>query len=186
MALLVTGIALFCGVHLFPSLFAASRDKLVSGLGEKAYKVVFSLLIAAGLVLIVFGWKATIPRPVYVPPLMPGLLPSLLVLTGFVLFFAARLRGYIKRILRHPQMTGTAIWATSHLLTNGDTRSVTLFGSLLVWTLLEILLCNRRDGPRQELPPAAARFDLIALVIGGVAFGVIGHFHLRLFGVSPM
>jgi uncharacterized membrane protein len=186
MALLITGIAVFCGVHLFPSVAPAARDKLVTSLGKNPYRAIFSLLILGGLVLIVFGWKAALPRPLYVPPMAPGVVPSLLVFAALVLFVAAQMRGYIRRVLRHPQMIGTALWAASHLLTNGDTRSVTLFGSLLAWALLEILLCNRRDGPRRELPSAAARFDLIALVIGGVAFGVIGHLHLRLFGVSPL
>ena len=186
MALLVTGIVLFCGVHLFPALAPALRNRLVSSLGENPYKGIYSLLILAGLVLIVLGWKAAIPRPVYVPPLMPGILPTVLVLVGLVFFFAARMRGYIKRVLRHPQMAGTILWATSHLLTNGDSRSVTLFGSLLIWALLEIVFCNRRDGPRTELPAAAAKFDLLALVVGGVAFAVIGHLHLKLFGVSPL
>ena len=186
MALLLAGIALFCGVHLVSALAPASRDRLAASLGENPYKGIYSVLILGGLVLIVFGWKAATPRSVYVPPLMPGLLPSALVFVGLVFFFAARMRGYIKRVLRHPQMTGTIFWATSHLLTNGDSRSVTLFGSLLIWALLEIVLCNRRDGPRTELPSANARFDLLALIVGGVAFAVIGHVHLRLFGVSPL
>jgi uncharacterized membrane protein len=186
MALLVTGIALFCSVHLFPSLLPAARSGIVARLGENLYKALFSLLVAGGLVLIVVGWKAAIPRPLYSPPLAPGVVPSLLVFTGFVFLFAAQMRGYIRRILRHPQMTGTALWASSHLLTNGDTRSVTLFGSLLAWAVLEILLCNRRDGPRRELPAAAGKFDALALVIGAVAFAIVGHFHLRLFGVSPL
>jgi uncharacterized membrane protein len=186
MALLLAGIILFCLVHLFPALAPALRDNLVSRLGENPYKGVFSLLILAGLVMIVFGWKATTPGPLYVPPLAPGVLPSLLVFAGLVLFFASQLKGFMKRTLRHPQMIGTLLWAGSHLLTNGDTRAVTLFGSLAVWALLEIVLCNRRDGPREELPAASVRADVIAVIIGGVAFAVIGHFHLRLFGVAPI
>jgi uncharacterized membrane protein len=185
MALFLVGITLFCVVHLFPALAPASRENLVFKLGENPYKGIYSLLILVGLVLIVLGWQATVPRPVYAPVLGPGVLPSLLILVGLVLFFAAQLRGYLRRTLRHPQMLGTILWAMAHLLTNGDTRSVILFGSLLVWAILEILLCNRRDGPRAELPAASARHDLIAVVIGGVAFAVIWHFHLPLFGVSP-
>ena len=80
---------------------------------------------------------------------------------------------------------GTLLWATAHLLTNDDSRSVALFGSLAVWALLEIVLCNRRDGPRAELPEASVKFDLIAAVIGAVAWALVGHFHVQLFGVSP-
>ena len=186
MALFLAGITLFCIVHLFPALGPASRENLTFKLGENAYRGIFSLLILAGLVMIVFGWKATRPSPLYVPPLGPGILPSILVLAGLVLFFASQMKGHLKRTLRHPQMIGTLLWAGSHLLTNGDTRSVILFGSLAVWAALEIVLCNRRDGPRAQLPPAAVRADVIAVVVGVVAFAVLGHFHLKLFGVSPL
>ena len=52
--------------------------------------------------------------------------------------------------------------------------------------MLQIILCNRRDGPRAELPTASGKFDLIAIVVGGVAWGLVGHFHLQLFGVAPI
>ncbi|MBT8107153.1 MAG: NnrU family protein [Gammaproteobacteria bacterium] len=186
MALFLAGITIFCLVHLFKAAAPAARDNVVFKLGENPYKGVFSLLILGSLVLIVFGWKATVPTAVYVPPLGPGIVPSVLVLIGLILFFASQAGGYIRRVLRHPQMLGTIAWAIAHLLTNGDSRSVILFGSLGLWALLEILLCNRRDGPREELPAASARADLIAVLVGVVAFGLIGHFHMRLFGVSPL
>ena len=186
MALFLVGITLFCIVHLFPALLPAARDNLVFKLGKQPYRGVYSLLILLGLVLIVFGWKATIPKAVYVPPLAPGILPSALVFAGLVLFFASQVKGFLRRTLRHPQMIGTILWATSHLLTNGDSRSLILFGSLATWALLEIVLCNRRDGPRSELPVASGKFDLLAIVIGAVAFALVGHFHAALFGVSPL
>lgn len=186
MALFLAGITLFCIVHLFPALAPESRENLTFKLGENPYKGIFSLLILAGLVMIVFGWKATQPSPLYGPPLGPGILPSILVLAGLILFFASQMKGYLKRTLRHPQMIGTLLWAGSHLLTNGDSRSVILFGSLAAWAGLEILLCNRRDGPRKELPTASVKADAIAVVVGVVAFAVLGHFHLKLFGVSPL
>jgi uncharacterized membrane protein len=186
MALFLAGITLFCIVHLFPALAPASRENLTFKLGENPYKGIFSLLILGGLLMIVFGWKATVPRALYAPPLGPGIVPSILVLAGLILFFSSNMKGHLKRTLRHPQMIGTLLWAGSHLLTNGDTRSVILFGSLATWALLEIVLCNRRDGPRKELPSASAKADVIAVVVGTVAFAVLGHFHLKLFGVSPL
>ena len=186
MALFLAGITLFCIVHLFPALAPVSRENLAFKLGENAYKGIFSLLVLLGLVLIVFGWKSTIPTAVYMPPVMPGLVPSVLVMIGLVLFFASQMSGHIKRVLRHPQMLGTLVWATSHLLTNGDSRSLVLFGSLATWSMLEIVLANRRDGPRTEMPAANVNFDVIAVVVGVVAWGLVGHFHLSLFGVAPL
>ena len=146
MALFLIGITLFCLVHLFPALAPAAREKMILKLGENPYKGIYSLAILSGIVMIVFGWKATIPSPLYVPPLGPGILPTVLVFAGLVLFFASQMKGYLKRTLRHPQMIGTLLWAGSHLLTNGDTRSVILFGSLAAWAAFEIVLCNRGQG----------------------------------------
>lgn len=40
------------------------------------------------------------------------------------------------RITRHPFLWGVSIWAAGHLLVNGDTASLVLFGSLLALALL--------------------------------------------------
>ena len=186
MALLLAGITVWFVVHLFPAVAPASRENMIFKLGENAYKGLFSLLILAALLMIVFGWKSSAPTGLYVPPVAPGLLPAVMVFVAFVLFFSSKFNTHARRYLRHPQMAGTLLWAVAHLLTNGDSRSVALFGGLAIWAVLEIVLCNRRDGPRAELPAASLKFDLIAVVIGAVAWAILGHFHVKLFGVAPM
>ena len=186
MTMLLAGIALWFVVHAFPSAAPARRAALQESMGEQPYRGVFSLFILAALLLIVFGWKSAVPTAMYVPPLGPGLLSSALVLAGLILFFSSRVNGHIKRILRHPQMAGTFLWALSHLLTNGDSRSLALFGSMAVWAVFEIIMINRRDGPRTGAATASGKFDIIAIVIGVVVFGVVGHFHQALFGVAPL
>ena len=186
MTLLIAGLALWCATHAFPAVAPATRAALQQKLGRQPYRGVFSLFILAALLLIVFGWKSAVPRAVYTPPMGPGLVSSVLVLAGLILFFASQFNGHLKRITRHPQMTGTLLWAIAHLMTNGDSRSLALFGTLAVWALFEIVMINRRDGPLTEPPAASAKFDLIAVVIGGVVFAVVGHFHMQLFNVSAL
>ena len=186
MSLLLAGIILWIVAHSLPATAPGQRDALVAKLGEQPYRGVFSLVILASLLMIVFGWKSAVPSALYAPPMGPGIVPSALVLIGLVLFFASQMSGNIKRVIRHPQMAGTFIWAVAHLLTNGDSRSVALFGGMAVWALFEILMINRREGPRGTMKPASGKYDLVAVVIGGVVFAVVGYFHLRLFGVSPI
>ena len=181
MTLLMAGIALWFATHLFPAAAPGARDNLIKRLGENPYKGMFSLLILAALLMIVFGWKSAIPSALYAPPFGPGIVPSVLVLLGLVIFIASQTGGHIKRLIRHPQMTGVLVWSTAHLLA---TRSVTLFGGLAVWALLEIFLINRRDGPRADRPAASISQDLVTIVTGGLIFALVGHFHLQLFGVS--
>ncbi len=57
------------------------------------------------------------------------------------------------RIVRHPQLTGVSIWAFAHLMMNGDSRSIVLFGTMFIWAILSIAaLINRRDGEWVKQP----------------------------------
>jgi len=185
MTMLIAGVLAWSLVHLFPAILPRPRKALIAKLGNNGYRGIYSLLILASLVLIVFGWKAAVPGTVYAPPLSGGPITSLLVLAGLVLFFSSRFASNIKRFLRHPQMTGTILWGVAHLLANGDSRSIVLFGGLTIWAVLEIVMINRRDGAWQKPAPTSLRNDIAPLAIGVVAFGVIAWFHLRLFGVPP-
>ncbi|MFT7461024.1 MAG: putative membrane protein, partial [Planctomycetota bacterium] len=64
----------------------------------------------------------------------------ILVFIAFVLFVAAQVKTNIKRVLRHPQLTGLVFWCIGHLLANGDSRSLVLFLGLLIWAKLQIIL----------------------------------------------
>jgi uncharacterized membrane protein len=184
MSLLIVGVFVWSLTHLFPAVLPGPRQNLERKLGENPYRGLFSLFIIGGLIMIVLGWKSATPSAVYAPPLASGPVSSALVLIGFVLFFASQAPGNIKRFIRHPQMTGTILWGVSHLLTNGDTRSVTLFGGLTVWAVLEIVMINRRDGQWKKPVPAAIGFDVIPMIIGAVTFAVVLYFHGSLFGAS--
>lgn len=186
MALLISGVIIWSLTHLSRCIFPGARSRLQKKLGENPYRGLFSLVIIGSLILIVFGWKSVTPTAVYAPPLTSGPLTSGLILIGFVLFFASQVPGNIKRFIRHPQMTGTLFWGVAHLLSNGDSRSVTLFGGLTIWAVLEVLMINRRDGEWQKPTPAAIKYDVIPVVIGAVAFAAVLYFHAALFGVSPV
>ena len=156
MTLLIAGLLLFTAAHLFPAVLKSTRDNLETRLGVNPYRGVFSLVIVASLVLIVAGWRSADPGYVYAPPFRAGALLGLVMLAAFVLFIASQTPNNIRRYIRHPQMAAVILWSVSHLLVNGELRSVLLFGGLGIWAILEILLCNRRDGDWQR-PEAAPR-----------------------------
>ncbi|MGB5334128.1 MAG: NnrU family protein [Woeseiaceae bacterium] len=186
MSLLIAGVGIWIVAHLFKAALPALRDQVEEKLGAGPYRGLISLVIVASLVLIVAGWRAALPQPVYSPPMGPGPVTSVLVLLGLILFFSSKFAGNIKRFIRHPQMTGTLLWGIAHLLANGDSRSLTLFGGLTVWALLEIVLINRRDGPWRRPAPAAIKNDVLPAVIGAVVFAVVLYFHQALFGVAVL
>ena len=183
MTVLIIGLLLFTLVHLYPAVLVASRDKLVDRLGRNAYRGLYSVVIIAGLVLIVVGWRASTPTVVYSPPLLGGPVTAILVFASFVLFVAAQTPSNFKRYVRHPQMLAVILWSLAHLLVNGDSRSVLLFGGLGVWAILEIVFCNRRDGDWQKPEPSPRKWDVITVAAGAAGYLLILFLHRILFGV---
>jgi uncharacterized membrane protein len=185
MTRLVLGVSLWSITHLLPALFPRLRLNLTGRLGENGYKGIFTLLMVLAIYLIISGWRGTIPTPVYLPPTWGRHLTALLVLVGFILFFAPYPPNNIKRLLRHPQLTGVALWGVGHLFANGEGRSIVLFGGLAVWAIAEIVLINRRDRAWTAPAPAPRRND-VALVVGGlVAYVLVAAAHQWLFGFPP-
>jgi uncharacterized membrane protein len=186
MNLLITGVLIWSLAHLFPAAMNDTRARLIARLGNNAYRALFSVVIIASLVIIVFGWKSAIPSNVYSPPLAGSKLPSVLILIAFILFVAAQRHSNIKRFIRHPQLTGVAAWGIAHLLSNGDSRSVVLFGGMTLWSIVTMLLCSRRDGAWQKPGPVAISSDLVTAVVGTIGFAALLYFHQALFGVAPI
>ena len=186
MTLLVFGLFIWSLTHLFPAMLPDARGRLFNKLGENPYKGVYSLCIVVGVALIIAGWRSVMPTGVYAPPMAPNPLVSLLVLAALVLFAAAAIPGNIKRFIRHPQMAAVILWGVAHLLTNGSNRAIVLFGGLTLWAVLEIALCNKRDGEWQKPAKAAVKYDVITAVAGIVVFAVVAYFHPNLFGVDAI
>ena len=185
MILLIAGLLLFTVIHLLPAASPDLRGQLAGKLGENAYRGVYSIVIVASLVIIVFGWKAATPTAVYTPPVGGGPVISALVFFAFVLFVTSKVRSNYRRLIRHPQMLAVILWSVAHLLVNGDSRSLVLFGGLGVWAILEIVLCNKRDGAWQKPDAVPFSADMIVAIIAGVAFTAIFYLHRALFGVLP-
>lgn len=147
MLLLITGVLLWSAVHFIPSLARPMRQSMIDSMGENGYKGVFTLLMFAALALIIFGWRS-IDQPAYLYhlPAWSRHLGMLLMLAAFFLFASSGQATRINRIVRHPQLTGVAVWAAAHLMMNGDSRSLVLFGGLGIWAILEMVFINRREG----------------------------------------
>jgi uncharacterized membrane protein len=184
--LLVLGVLIWSAVHLLPSAGASVRAGLVERLGEDKYKGLFALSIVVSVVLMVFGWRSTDPSPVYTTPAWSILVSDVLMFVALLLFLASALPTNLKRVLRHPQLTGVAIWAGAHLLSNGDTRSLVLFGGIGAWAVVAMLAVNQRDGAWRKPEPLPLSAELKPLVAAIVAFVVLFLVHPWIAGVSPM
>jgi len=183
MMILVLGLVLWMTVHLFPSVAPAQRQQLIDRLGENAYKGVFSLLIILSIVLMVLGWRTTLPAYVYLPAAPLALPAMLLVVLGLVLVVAANFPSRIKKLIRHPQLSGVLLWALAHLMLNGDSRSVMLFSALGAWCVISMLTTNKREGAWIKPEPSGWGTEILIVVIAVLVSALLMHFHSYLSGV---
>jgi len=182
---LVLGVAMWSGVHLIPSLGLSLKAGLIQKWGENGYKGVFSILMITAIILIVVGWRSTDPYLLYASPDWAGPTTALLMFNAFVLFVAAYHPTRLKRVIRHPQLNGMILWAIAHLISNGDTRSLILFGGLGLWALIEIRMINAREGAWVKPDAPSILIELRGVVISLVIFMAALFLHPYFAGVAP-
>lgn len=136
---------LFLLIHLGVS-GTAVRDRLVGAMGFNGYMAGFSLASVAAMAWLVMSYNTAAHVPLWDAPNLWRYVSLVLMLPAFLLVVAglttpnptaagqeARVadepRGVV-RITRHPFLVGVAIWAVTHLVSNGDLASVLFFASL--------------------------------------------------------
>ncbi len=193
MMLLIVGLILFLGVHLVPTSPEA-REALRMRLGDGPYKIAFSLLSLAGLVVIVLGYHKMQLHPgknpiLWDPPVWTRHIALLLMLPAIILFVASQVPSRIRTLARHPMLVAIKIWALAHLLANGDLASLLLFGSFLAYAVYDRISVKRRGtlGPLGDKQPGSAANDAIVVAVGVALYlALIFGGHAWLIGVDPV
>jgi len=192
MTRLVLGVLVWSIVHLIPGLAANFKQNMLSRYGEYPYKGVFTLLMIVSLYLIITGWSSMSPEEpavldvVYTAPEWGVHAAGVLTLIGFILFLAPYPPNNFKRMLRHPQLIGMICWGVGHLLAIGTARAIVLFGGLTLWSVLEIVALNHRDGAWVAPDKVSHRNDLTMVLFSVLAFMAFLYTHHLLFGGSPL
>ena len=182
MSLLIAGLAIFLGIHLLP-VVPSLRAALLARWGEQRYKGVFSLVAAIGLVLIVVGYVIADDRTrVFAPLAAARAIAPFAMVASFILFAAANMRGHLRRIVKHPMLLGLLLWASVHLLANGDRAGTVLFGAFLAFAVVDLVSAVQRGAVRSFVP--VPKHDLIAVVGGAAVALAVMTFHRTLFGVA--
>ncbi|WP_347265752.1 NnrU family protein [Paracoccus sp. (in: a-proteobacteria)] len=162
----ILALAVFLGSHVIPARF---RAPLIARLGQRGYVIGYSLLSLALLYWLVVAsarapfveiwpqeswmrWLVNLAMPFAVlAPLVGGM-------TGL--------------------MAGFVLWAGAHLLANGDLAHVILFGLLLAYALLGLVLMARRRG-------LALRLDWWRIALAVAVWAGLFYLHPLVIGVSP-
>jgi uncharacterized membrane protein len=190
MTVLIIGLAIFLGIHSIRIIAAGWRREKIKSVGERTWKLGYSVLSAVGLGLIIWGYGAARQAPVVLwnPPVGMRHAAGLLTLVAFIFLAAAYVPpNHIKARFHHPMVLGVKAWALGHLLANGTLADVLLFGSLLVWAVFSFIAARKRDRLAGTTYPAGTTGGtLTAVVVGTVAWAVFAFWlHGVLIGVRP-
>lgn len=186
MTVLVLGVILFAVVHFIPSLAPGLKNNWISKMGENGYKGLFSLALLASFALMILGWRSANPHYLYQPPPALHNVALILMCMAFILLAASSLKSRLRQFVRHPQLTGVAAWAVAHLLLNGDSRSLVLFGGLGLWALVSILAINKRDGAWIKDDVPAVSSELVLLAVAAATVTVVVFIHPWLSGMPAL
>jgi len=185
MALLILGLVLFVGVHWIPTQPDFRQSLIVKLGGPWPYRAVFSVISLAGFIMLCVGYgqgrggEALWQAPEYGVALARGGMPLVMIL-----LMAAYIPSYVKKWTGHPMNIAVILWGLLHLVNNGDVASILLFGSFVVYAIVDTLMARPRDRILPEVGTGGVISNGLVLVLGvGLSFG-LAMVHGMLFGVS--
>lgn len=177
--LLVLGVALWAGAHFFKRIAPEAR----AAMGDKG-KGLVAVCILSGVVFMVVGYRGAEFIPVWWPPAVLTHANNSLMVFAFWLFAASGAKVWPAQKIRHPQLTAIKAFALAHLLVNGDLASIILFGGLLSWAVVSVILINKAE-PVWTPPARAPNKKLFSAgVITAVTFFAVTFIHNWL-GIWP-
>jgi len=180
MTVLAVGLAMFLGIHLVP-VAQPLRTRWRTSLGERGYRIAFSVVSAIGLGMIIAGWWLAGPGPaLFQPSPLARRAAPYAMTAAFILLASSHTPSHIRASVKHPMLIGVIIWALVHLFANGDTRGTLLFGALLAYGVVDLISAVARGAVAVFEP--RARADVISVVAGTVVALVVMTFHRVLFG----
>ena len=191
MVVLILGLVTFLASHSVRIFGESWRRGTVARVGEGAWKGLYSVVSLLGLVLIIWGYGLSRLDPVVIwdPPVWTRHLAITLNLIAFLLLAVFLVpAGRIKPRLGHPMLLSIKVWAIAHLLANGTLADLLLFGTFLVWAIVDFARNRRRDRANGTVRVAGpVRNDVIAVLVGVALWAaMLFRLHEWLIGVSPL
>ena len=187
----ILAFALFLALHSVPAI-PAIRQGLVARLGRRLYLALYSIASIASLGWVFQSALALEYLELWPPAAWQAWLSLVLVPIALVLLIAGLASpnplsitfrrgsdrpGAIIAITRHPVLWGFVLWAASHVLANGDVRSLMLFGALGLFAVFGMVMTDRRN--RRRLGPDWTRLSETSSLLPFAAL-LAGRSQLRL------
>lgn len=190
MVIFIIGIILFLGCHSVRIFAEPWRTRMIHQLGEKNWKGLHTLISLFGFILLIIGYEQARQNTIIIwqPPVFLTHLAVLLNLFTFILFASSAPNNNVIRLkLKHPMILGVKVWALAHLLANGSLIDLILFGSFLIWAVLDFRSARNRPSPSEVIHVASFKATLITIFSGvTVWLAFLLGLHQWLIGVSPL
>ena len=175
---IILGLAIWCGAHLLKRWAPNQRAAMTERMGD-ASKGVIAGALALSIFFFWLGYRQAEVVPLWYFPWAVHL-NNLLMIIAVILFGLGSSKSRFRSKMRHPMLTGFAVWAFAHLLVNGDLASLVMFGGLLVWAIIEIPVINRAEPDYVPYEGGSVAGDIRLLIISLVVFSVIAGLHMLL------
>lgn len=190
MSLLIIGLIIFLGSHSCRIFAEPWRNHMIDRLGEVKWKGLYTIISIIGLVLVVIGYGQARQTPVVLwqPATYLTHIAILLNLVAFIfLAGSSPSNNAIRLKLKHPMILGVKVWALAHLLANGTLVDLILFGSFLLWAVLDFRSARKRPILMPGKAVVSTKATVIVIVSGIVIWAAfIFGLHQYLIGVSPL
>ena len=190
MALFLIGLIIFLASHS-SRIFAESwRNKMIDQIGEVKWKGLYTIISLIGFIVMVIGYGEARQNTIVLWQPNAFLIYIALVLNLVAFIFLAGSspsNNAIRLKLKHPMILGVKVWALAHLLSNGTLVDLILFGSFLIWAVLDFRSARKRPILVPEKTQISTKATVIAIASGVILWIVfIFGLHQYLIGVSPL
>ena len=178
--ILALGVALWAYSHLMKRVTPGFR----AGLGDQNGKLVATALSLIALAVMIWAYRAAPVIMVWTPPAFMQHINNTMMIIAVILVNLGHSRGVMRTKMRHPMLTSVKVWALAHLLVNGDLASIILFGGMMAWAVVDVIMINKMTTWTR---PAAGpvRNDILYILASAVLFLVIVMIHTYL-GYPPL
>jgi uncharacterized membrane protein len=163
---------------------------MIDRLGEVKWKGLYTIISLIGLILVVIGYGQARQAPIVLwqPATYLIHIAILLNLVAFIFLAGSSPNNNAIRLkLKHPMILGVKVWALAHLLANGTLVDLILFGSFLLWAVLDFRSARKRPIHMPEKAVISTKATITVVITGVVIWAAfIFGLHQYLIGVSPL
>ncbi len=187
MTILILGLLIFLGVHSIVIFAPKFREKYRNS-SLMSWKVIYGIISVIGFILIIIGYGEARLNPIhiYTTPFWLRHVAFALMIPFFIMFLMPYLAGpffsKIYKFIPHPQLMSVKLWASVHLLVNGNLADLILFGAILIWAILDTIALKKLPAQNPPNTPPRFRFGIlndVILFIAGVGLYVAFLFELH-------